>query len=63
MVGALTASVYPTLLLKGEPVPVVLSVALMVIGKVPLCVGVPERIAVAALKVTPVGNVPVSAHV
>ncbi len=32
-------------------------------GKVPLAVGVPLRIPVAVLNVTPVGNVPVSASV
>ena len=34
------------------------SVALTVIGKEPVCVGVPERTPVAGLSVRPAGNVP-----
>ena len=39
------------------------SVAVTVKGKVPVCVGVPESVAVAALNVMPVGSVPVNANV
>src|SRR5262245_46604617 len=39
------------------------SVAVTVIGKLPVCVGVPDSVAVPVLTVIPVGSVPVSAHV
>ncbi len=39
------------------------SVAVTVIGKLPLTVGVPERTPVALLRVMPAGSAPVSLHV
>src|SRR5579862_7700879 len=48
--------------IAGEPIPLL---AVMVIGKLPLEVGLPERLAVPSplsTKVTPVGSVPVSAR-
>ena len=39
------------------------SVAVMVMGKLPVCVGVPERTPVLVLSVTPVGSVPVTDQV
>ena len=58
MVWQLIVSVY------GEvPKQPFVSVALTVIGKTPLTVGVPERTPVAELSVMPVGSAPVSLHV
>ena len=39
------------------------SVAVTVIGKLPFCVGVPERTPVTELRVMPVGSVPLFDHV
>ena len=43
-------------LLADNPPP---SYPVTVMGKLPVCVGVPESVASAALKLSPVGNVPV----
>src|SRR5258708_40042088 len=42
------------------PVQPLVSVALTVIGKLPICVVVPERTPVALLRVMPLGSAPVS---